>query len=86
MNQIKFLKAIRFDKEYTPFTKMAMVALYNESRIEEAEVKKRILSDDELSDPFVVIMSETQYKNLFDVQPEPNYLEELRLEQQGGIV
>ena len=69
-------------------TSIPMVALYNETRISEEEVRKKIKDGTAEHCDFIVVMFKSQYDNLKDLI-EPNsqkdFYEELVLEQQGGI-
>ena len=70
-------------------TDIPMVALYNETRISEEEVRKKIVDSTAEHSDFIVLMFKSQYDNLKDLI-EPNsqkdIYEELVLEQQGGII
>ena len=68
-----------------------MVALYNETRISEEEVRKKIVGDTAEHSDFIVVMFKSQYDNLKDLtetnpQKEKDLYEDLVLEQQGGII
>ena len=69
-------------------TPIPMVALYNETRISEEEVRKKIKDGTAEHCDFIVVMFKSQYDNLKDLI-EPNsqkdFYEDLVLEQQGGI-
>ena len=69
-------------------TLIPMVALYNETRISEEEVRKKIKDGTAEHCDFIVVMFKSQYDNLKDLI-EPNsqkdFYEDLVLEQQGGI-
>ena len=70
-------------------TPIPMVALYNETRISEEEVRKKIKDGTAEHCDFIVVMFKSQYDNLKDLI-EPNsqkdFYEDLVLEQQGGII
>ena len=70
-------------------TDIPMVALYNETRISEEEVRNKIVDGTAEHSDFIVVMFKSQYDNLKDLI-EPNsqkdFYEELVLEQQGGII
>lgn len=66
-----------------------MVALYNETRISEEEVRNKIVDGTAEHSDFIVVMFKSQYDNLKDlVKPnsQKDIYEELVLEQQGGII
>lgn len=69
-------------------TPIPMVALYNETRISEEEVRKKIKDGTAEHCDFIVVMFKSQYDNLKDLI-EPNsqkdFYEDLVLGQQGGI-
>ena len=70
---------------------MPMIALYNETRIGEEEVRNKIVRGRAENDDFIVVMSKSQYENLKDLiepdtQKEKEFYENLMLEQQGGII
>ena len=70
-------------------TPIPMVALYNETRISEEEVRKKIKDGTAEHCDFIVVMFKSQYDNLEDLI-EPNsqkdFYKDLVLEQQGGII
>ena len=70
-------------------TEIPMVALYNETRISEEEVRNKIVYGTAEHSDFIVVMFKSQYDNLKDLV-EPNsqkdIYEELVLEQHGGII
>ena len=68
-----------------------MVALYNETRISEEEVRNKIVDGTAEHSDFIVVMFKSQYENLKDLvkpnpQEEKDLYEDLVLEQQGGII
>ena len=68
-----------------------MVALYNETRICEEEVRKKIVDGTAEHSDFIVVMFKSQYENLKDLiehnnQKEKDFYEDLYIEQQGGII
>ena len=68
-----------------------MVALYNETRISEEEVRKKIKDGTAENCDFIVVMFKSQYDNLKDLiepnpQKEKDFYDDLILEQQGGII
>ena len=68
-----------------------MMALYNETRISEKEVRKKIVDGTAEHSDFIVMMFKSQYENLKDLvkpnpQEEKDLYEDLVLEQQGGII
>lgn len=72
-------------------TDIPMVALYNETRISEEEVRNKIVDGTAEHSDFIVVMFKSQYENLKDlieptVNKEKDFYEDLRLEQQGGII
>lgn len=72
-------------------TPVPMVALYNETRIGEEGVRKKIKDGRAENDDFIVVMFKSQYENLKDlvepnIQEEKDFYEDLKLEQQGGII
>ena len=72
-------------------TDIPMVALYNETRISEEEVRNKIVEGTAEHSDFIVVMFKSQYENLKDlVEPNPqkekDFYEDLVLEQQGGII
>ena len=72
-------------------TEIPMVALYNETRISEEEVRNKIVDGTAEDSDFIVVMFKSQYENLKDLvkpnhQEEKNLYEDLVLEQQGGII
>ena len=86
----KHMMMIEFTQTYS-FVDVPMVALYNETRISEEEVRKKIKDERAENDDFIVVMFKSQYENLKDlVEPNPqkekDFYEDLRLEQQGGII
>ena len=86
----KHIMMIEFTQTYS-FVNVPMVALYNETRISEEEVKKKIKEGRADNDDFIVVMFKSQYENLKDLiepntQEEKDFYEDLVLEQQGGII
>ena len=86
----KHLMMIEFTQVFAS-TPIPMVALYNETRISEEEVRKKIKDGRAENDDFVVVMFKSQYENLKDliepnVNKEKDFYEDLVLEQQGGII
>ena len=72
-------------------TDVPMVALYNETRISEEEVRNKIVDGTAQHSDFIVLMFKSQYENLKDlVEPNPqkekDFYEDLIVEQQGGII
>ena len=72
-------------------TDIPMVALYNETRISEEEVRNKIKNGRAENDDFIVVMFKSQYENLKDlvkpnVNKEKDLYEDLVLEQQEGII
>lgn len=72
-------------------TVITMVALYNETRISEEEVRNKIVDGTAEHCDFIVVMFKSQYENLKDlvetnVNKEKDFYEDLVLEQQGGII
>jgi hypothetical protein len=72
-------------------TPIPSVALYNETRISEEEVRKKIKDGTAEHCDFIVVMFKSQYDNLKDLiepnpQKEKDFYEDLVLEQQGGII
>lgn len=86
----KHLMMIEFT-HLTAGTDIPMVALYNETRISEEEVRNKIVEGTAEHSDFIVVMFKSQYENLKDlVEPNPqkekDFYEDLVLEQQGGII
>ena len=86
----KHMMMIEFTQTYS-FVDVPMVALYNETRISEEEVRKKIKDGRAENDEFIVVMFKSQYENLKDLvepdtQKEKDFYEDLVLEQQGGII
>ncbi len=83
MTKAKHLKVIEFEQDYTPFTKMEMVALFNSSRIDEEIVREQILNGVAEHNDFIVVMFKSQYERLFDFDESKNddFYNDLRLEQ-----
>lgn len=84
MSKIEHLKAIEFEWHVTKGWPIDMVALYNESRIDEATVRELINTcPAESRSQFVVIMFKSQYENLFDLgkSPKEEFYGELNDEQ-----
>ena len=86
----KYLMMIEFTQVLAS-TPIPMVALYNETRISEEEVRKKIKDGRAENDDFIVVMFKSQYENLKDliepnVNKEKDFYEDLVLEQQGGII
>ena len=77
----KHLKMIEFTQVIGGID-VPMVALYNESRIDEETVLNRIESGMAEHDDFIVVMFKGQYENLLDYQPDNTFFEDLLLEQQ----
>lgn len=71
----KHIMMIEFTQTYS-FVDVPMVALYNETRISEEEVRNKIVDGTAEHSDFIVVMFKSQYENLKD----------LILEQQGGII
>lgn len=72
-------------------TDIPMVALYNETRISEEEVRNKIVAGTAEHNDFIVVMFKSQYENLKDLieptpQKEKDFYEDLVIEQQGGII
>ena len=72
-------------------TDIPMVALYNETRISEEEVRNKIKNGRAENDDFIVVVFKSQYENLKDlvkpnVNKEKDLYEDLVLEQQEGII
>ena len=68
-------------------TDIPMVALYNETRISEEEVRNKIVDGTAQHSDFIVIMFKSQYENLkdlieLDTQKEKEFYKDLILEQQ----
>ena len=81
---------IEFTQTYS-FVDVPMVALYNETRISEEEVRKKIKDGTAENCDFIVVMFKSQYDNLKDLiepnsQKEKDFYDDLILEQQGGII
>ena len=86
----KHLMMIEFTKLLAD-TDIPMIALYNETRINEEEVRNKIVDGTAEHCDFIVVMFKSQYENLKDlVEPDPqkekDFYEDLILEQQGGII
>lgn len=86
----KHLMMIEFTQLITSIG-IPMVALYNETRINEEEVRNKIVDGTAEHCDFIVVMFKSQYENLKDlVEPDPqkekDFYEDLILEQQGGII
>ena len=86
----KHLMMIEFTQLITGIG-IPMVALYNETRINEEEVRNKIVDGTAEHCDFIVVMFKSQYENLKDlVEPDPqkekDFYEDLILEQQGGII
>lgn len=90
----KHLMMIEFTQTYSSVD-VPMVALYNETRISEETVREKIKNGTAEHDDFIVVMFKSQYENLKDlVEPthleneyyQMSFLDDLRLEQQGGII
>lgn len=86
----KHIMMIEFTKTYS-FVDVPMVALYNATRISEEEVRNKIKNGRVENDDFIVVMVKSQYENLKDlvepdIQKERDFYEDLKLEQQGGII
>ena len=86
----KHLMMIEFTQTYS-FVDVPMVALYNETRISEEEVRNKIVDGTAEHSDFIVLMFKSQYDNLKDLiepnpQKEKDLYEDLVLEQQGGII
>lgn len=86
----KHIMMIEFTKTYS-FVDVPMVALYNATRISEEEVRNKIKNGRVENDDFIVVMFKSQYENLKDlvepdIQKEKDFYEDLKLEQQGGII
>ena len=86
----KHLMMIEFTQLFAG-TPIPSVALYNETRISEEEVRKKIKEGNADNNDFIVVMFKSQYENLKDlvepnVQKEKDFYKDLRLEQQGGII
>lgn len=72
-------------------TDIPMMALYNETRISEEEVRNKIIDGTAQHSDFIVVMFKSQYENLKDlIEPNVNkgkdFYEDLVIEQQGGII
>lgn len=72
-------------------TDIPMIALYNETRISEEEVRNKIVDGTAQHTDFIVLLFKSQYENLKDlVEPNPqkekDFYEDLIVEQQGGII
>lgn len=72
-------------------TDIPMIALYNETRISEEEVRNKIVDGTAQHSDFIVLMFKSQYENLKDlIEPnshkEKDFYEDLVIEQQGGII
>lgn len=68
-----------------------MVALYNETRISEEEVRNKIIDGTAERSDFIVVMFRSQYDNLKDLtetnpQKEKDFYKELCIEQQEEII
>lgn len=86
----KHLMMIEFTQVFAG-TPIPMVALYNETRISEDEVRKKIKDGRADNDEVIVVMFKSQYENLKDLvepntQKEKDFYEDLVLEQQGEII
>ena len=86
----KYLMMIEFT-QLLAGTPIPSVALYNETRISEEEVRKKIKDGTAEHCDFIVVMFKSQYENLKDLientpQKEKDFYEDLVLEQQGGII
>ena len=86
----KHLMMIEFTQTYS-FVDVPMVALYNETRISEEEVRNKIVDGTAEHSDFIVLMFKSQYDNLKDLiepnpQKEKDFYEDLCIEQQGGII
>ena len=83
MNKIKHLNAIEYTITHTGWYEDDMIALYNESRISEEEVRELIKKDIVTAHPLVVVMKKDKYKNLYDLEETPvnEFYQDLILEQ-----
>ena len=74
---------IEFEKEYTPFTKVEMVAMFNSTRIDADTVSEYIAKGMAEHNEFIVVMFKSQYERLFDLEDTPNkeFYEDLMMEQ-----
>lgn len=86
----KYMMMIEFT-QLLAGTDIPMVALYNETRISEEEVRNKIVEGTAEHSDFIVVMFKSQYENLKDLvepdtQKEKDFYEDLKLEQQGGII
>ena len=68
MTKAQHLKVIEYEKSFTPFTKIPMVAMFNSTRIDEDMVRELITSGKVEHHPFVVVLFKSQYENLYDLE------------------
>ena len=86
----KHMMAIEFTQIISGID-IPMIALYNETRISEEEVRNKIIEGIAEHSDFIVLMFKSQYENLKDLvesnsQKEKDFYDELCIEQQGGII
>lgn len=85
------LMKIEFTQVFSDNFEVPMVALFNETVVSEAEVRSWLDQGlfDVDSKPTVVVITKTQYENLFDhytsTAEDAHFYDDLRIEQQGGI-
>jgi hypothetical protein len=87
------LMKIEFTQTFSDSVEIPMVALFNETVVSENEVRSWLEQGlfDVDSKPTVVVITQKQYENLFDhytstSEDTGRFYDDLRLEQQGGIV
>ena len=90
MNKIKHLKVLEFEQTFGTI-EMPMIAMFNSSRIREDAVRELVINGTVEHNDFIVVMFKSQYENLKDlikpnVNKEKDFYEDLKLEQQGGII
>lgn len=87
------LMKIEFTQAFSDSVEIPMIALFNETVVSENEVRSWLEQGlfDVDSRPTVVVITQKQYENLFDhytstSEDTGRFYDDLRLEQQGGIV
>lgn len=84
--KIDHLMKIEFVQALTDNYELPMVALFNETVISEVAVRHWLeCSYGTETNSAIVVITKAQYENLFDRTHEDFY-DELRIEQQGGII
>ena len=87
------LMKIEFTQTFSDGVELPMVALFNETVVSENEVRSCIEQGlfDVDNKPTVVVITKKQYENLFDhytsdSEETDHFYNDLRIEQQGGII